>query len=78
MVAAWRSSKADMSGNGYLFLKVMLLRALKSVHGCSDLFFFSTKKKQALSSEEDGRIIPTARDTEIYFSIASRSGPESL
>ncbi len=77
MVAPWGSSEADVrSGDGYLFLTVMLLRPLKSMHLCSDLSFFSTKTKPAPSGEEDGRIIPAARDSEIYFSIASHSGLE--
>lgn len=46
------------------------------MQGHRDLSFFSTKKKPALAGDEDGRMIPAARDSSTYFLIARVSGPE--
>ncbi len=39
--------------------------------------FFPTKKNPAPAGEEEGRMSPAARESEIYFSMASLSGAES-
>ncbi len=39
--------------------------------------FFPTKKNPAPAGEEEGRMSPAARESEIYFSMASLSGTES-
>lgn len=44
----------------------------------SDLSFFSTKKNPAPTGDEEGRIMPAAKESEMYVSIASRSGCEML
>lgn len=41
-------------------------------------FFFFTKKNPAPSREEKGRIMPAAKDSWIYFSMASLSGRNRL
>jgi hypothetical protein len=77
-VTPWRGAKADlMSGKGYLFFTVKSFSPQKSTHGLSDLSFF-TKKNPAPTGEEDGVISPAARESWMYFSIASYSGQERL
>lgn len=56
----------------------MSLRPRKSIHGRSDPSFLPTKKNPAATGEDDGRIIPAASDSLMYFSIATCSGLDML
>ncbi len=47
------------------------------MQGRSEPSFFPTKKNPAPAGEEEGRMSPAARESEIYFSMASLSGTES-
>ncbi len=47
------------------------------MQGRSEPSFFPTKKKPCPAGEEEGRMSPAARESEIYFSMASLSGTES-
>ncbi len=47
------------------------------MQGRRDPSFFPTKKNPAPAGEEEGRMNLDARESEIYFSIASLSGTES-
>lgn len=77
--AQQRGAKAElMSGKGYLFLTVMLLSPWKSMHGLSVPSFLLMKKKPAPRGEEEGLIIPTVGESQMYFSIASYTGQERL
>ncbi len=74
-----RGAKAELiKGRGYLFLIAMLFRPQKSIHGFKVPSFLLTKKKTAPTGEEEGRMIPAARESWMYFSIASCSGRERL
>lgn len=42
------------------------------------VLFFSTKKNPAETGEEEARMMPAKGDSEMYFSIASRSGRERI
>ena len=77
--APWRGTKAElMRGKGYLFFTVMLFRPRSSIQGHSERSFLLTKKNPAPTGDEDGRMIPAARDSPIYSSMDSRSGQERL
>jgi hypothetical protein len=67
-----------MRGRAYLFLIVMLLSPLKSMHGRRDLSFLETKKNPAPTGEEEGLMMPAERDSLMYFSMASLSGRDKL
>lgn len=60
-----------MRGSGYLFLIVMSLRGLESMHGLRDPSFLATKKKPAADGK--GRMSPAFS---MYSVIAALSGPE--
>lgn len=78
-VASCSMSKAEvMSGSGYLFFTVMSFRLRKSMHGRSDPSFFPTKKKPAATGDDEGLMIPVAREPLLYLSIAERSGLDIL
>ncbi len=47
------------------------------MQGRRDPSFFFTKKNPAPAGEEEGRMILAARESEIYFSMASLSRAES-
>lgn len=75
ILAPWKGSNAKlMRGKGHLFFTVMLFNPQKSIKGRKDLSFFSTKKNPALRGEDEGQMIPAARESVIYSSIASLSG----
>ena len=44
------------------------------MHGLREPSFLPTEKNPAPAGDNDGRIIPTVRDSKRYFSIASVSG----
>ena len=44
------------------------------MHGLREPSFLPTKKNPALAGDDDGWIIPAARDSKRYFSTASVSG----
>ena len=46
------------------------------MQGRSVLSFFSTKKKPAPAGDEEGRMMPAARPSLIYVSIAPLSGTD--
>lgn len=72
-------SKAEvMSGSGYLFFTVMSFRPWKSMHGRSDPSFSPTKKKPAATGDDEGLMIPVARESWMYLSIAKSSGLDIL
>lgn len=48
------------------------------MQGWRVLSLLFTKKKTAPKGEDEGRIMPAARDSERYFSMATRSGLERL
>ncbi len=47
------------------------------MQGRRDPSFFPTKKNPAPAGEEEGRMNPVARESEMYFSMAPLSGAES-
>lgn len=74
-VAPLRGAKAElMSGMGYLCFTVILLSPQSSMHSLSDPSYLSTKKEPAPTGEAEGLIIPAARESWMYLSIASCSG----
>ena len=46
------------------------------MQGLRDLSFLPTKKKPAPAGDEEGRMIPAAKEDRMYSSMACRSGAE--
>lgn len=73
----WIGTKGDwISERGYLFFTVMSFSRL-SMQGHRVLSVFTTKEKPQ-PKEDDGRLMPAARESWIYLSMASLSGQERL
>lgn len=79
MVASCKSSKVEeMSERGYLFLMVMFLSPIYSMHSLRNMSFFSTKKNPVPPGDEDGQMIPAACESWIYCSMVLVSGSDRM
>lgn len=75
MVAWWKEVKAESgSVSGYLFLTVISFNPLLSMQGRRVLFFLFTKKNPAPTGDEGDLIRPAAKESVMYFCVASLSG----